>query len=209
MAALASWKAGDQSVAEMVLAPPPLPPPACDVTRLAQGDIGFLIDALGATSAWVSEVACHVLMQARDPAVGGAVAQRMPDGPDPSRRRNAAIVIVANDPDSCPGGPALLDSGDPPVRVGAAAASRILAGHSGTGPWDAVITRALADDDLTVRLACRDDADTRGAVFWSCPRCAQHNDITASSCVSCRHGKALRVHGLPRTPRELPGIPAG
>jgi hypothetical protein len=208
MAALVSWKAGHRGVAEVILAPPPSPPLACDIARLTKDEIGFLIEALGATSAWVAEVASRVLMQARDPAVGQAVAQRMPAGsPDPSRRRNAAIVILANDPDPAREAHRMLDSGDPPIRVGAAAASRILAGHGGRGPWNAVVTRALADDDLSVRRACRDDADASGAVFWSCSRCAQHNDIATSSCVSCRHGKALRVHGLPRTADGSPGIP--
>jgi hypothetical protein len=206
--ALASWNAGNHQVAEVVLAPPPSPPSACDITRLSQDDINLLIDDLGAKSAWVAEVAGHMLTQAQDPAIGRAIARRMPARTtDPSRRRNAAIVILANDPDPVREAERMLDGSDPPVRAGAAAACRIFAGES-ESPWRAVIARALADDDLTVRLACRDDTDARGAVFWSCPRCTQHNDIAAFSCLSCRHGKALRVHDLPRAARKPLGIPS-
>jgi len=200
-AALSSWNTGNRDVAESVLAIAPSPSSACDINRVTREDIDVLIEALGAKSAWISEVASFVLIQARDQGLGQAVAMRLPgSSPDPSRRRNAAIVVLANDPDPVYKAQRMLDSTDSPVRIGAAAACRVLANHNGEGSWDAVIARVLADDDLTVRLACGDDADAGGALLWSCPRCAHTNDIAVTACVSCRHGKALRIQGLPRTP---------
>lgn len=202
--ALASWSAGDRGTAGLLLAPPPSPPSACDITSLPEDDMRILIDALGATSAWVAGVAAHVLMQARNPAVGQAVARCMPgNSPDASRRRNAAIVVLANDPDPARAAMRMLDGADQPARVGAAAACRVLAGR-----WGVVASRALADTDLSVRLACRDDADSAGVTVWSCPRCAQANDVAAPRCVTCRGAKVTRVQGLPRAAPRWLGVPA-
>ena len=198
-AALASWKTGDHGVADALLAPPPSPPAACLLTRLTQVDIDILIDALGVGSAWIADIAGYVLTQGRDQSIAEAVASRMPgNSPDSIRRRNTAIVVLANTADSAREADSMLNSADPSVRAGAAVASRLLAECGSGGPWEPVIARALADDDMTVRLACRDDADIRSAAFWSCPWCARVNDIAATACASCRRGKTLRADRLPR-----------
>jgi hypothetical protein len=101
----------------------------------------------------------------------------------------------------------MLASTDPPARAGAAAACRLLAGQGGTSIWDTVASLALADADLSVRLACRDDPDITGATFWSCPGCAGVNDLAAPRCMSCRRAKVMQVRGLPRATPSPPGNP--
>ena len=115
------------------------------------------------------------------------------------RRRNTAVVVLANTAASAREAEnSTPNSADPSVRAGAAVASRLLAERGSGGPLEPVIARRVADDDMTVRLACRDDADIRSAAFWSCPWCARGNDIAATACASCRRGKTLRADRLPR-----------
>jgi hypothetical protein len=202
-AALAAWRAGDRVVADVMMAPPVSPPPACDITRLDEDDIAVLIDALEATSEWLADVACALLLTGRDPAIGQRVAGCHP-GMSASRRRNAGVVVIANDPDPAGAAQRMLDSADPPTRIAAAIAPGILAGRSSSGEtWAAVIARALADDDLTVRLACQDEADREDAVFWSCPRCAHTNDIDTTVCAACGRDRGQRDLRLPRLAQVL------
>jgi hypothetical protein len=201
-AALATWQAGDRAVADVMLAPPLPPPPPCDIIRLGQDDITVLIDTLGVTSEWLADVACALLLTGRDPAIGQRVAELLPSL-SAGRRRNAAVVVIANDPDPAGAAQRMLDSTDPPARVAAAIATGILAGRGSSESWAAVIARALADDDLTVRLACQEEVGREDAVFWSCPRCAYINDIEATGCAACGRGRGQRDLRLPRLAQLL------
>lgn len=183
--AQAQRQASGRIVFDVLLAPPPSPPPSYDIARLDQDDITVLMNSFRAESEWISDVASAVLLTGRNPEIGQRVAELLPDMP-PGRRCNAVVVVIANDPEPIRAAQRMLDSNDPPVRIAAATATRILAGRRNGGSWAPLIARVLADDDLTVRLAYQEEADRTGSTFWSCPSCAHMNQIGQSSCTNCQ-----------------------
>jgi Trypsin-like peptidase domain/NACHT domain len=185
---LETWPEGNRDVINLMFAPPPAPLPACDASRLDQQDKDILIEALGATSDWLADIAYALLLPAHDPIMGQRAADHIRQIL-PERRADAAIIAIANHP--CPPGAAarLLDGNDPPTRVGAASAANMLAASGDAQAWTPVITRAKSADDLTVRLAAGADQATAGtAAYWSCPSCGQANDIDARECAFCENG---------------------
>ena len=131
IAALASWKAGDQSVAEMAARPS-----AIAASRLRRHQAHPR--STSASSSTLSEPRQHGLP--RLPAMCSCKPGIRPSaGLSPSACPATALIPAAGatPPSSSwptipilPARPSsMLDSGDPPVRVGAAAASRILAGQ--------------------------------------------------------------------------------
>ena len=82
----------------VMFAPPSAPAPGCDPARLDAADVTLLIEALGATSEWLAASAYEILVAARDPDVGSRVAAGLAQMPA-DRRKNAAIVVIANDAD--------------------------------------------------------------------------------------------------------------
>ena len=58
---LRTWPTGDRDVINVMLAPPPSPPPAFDSTRLDDQDKGALTAALAATSVWLADIARTLL----------------------------------------------------------------------------------------------------------------------------------------------------
>ena len=49
-AVLAAWRSGAPDVMDVLFAPPPSSPPACDIARLGPGEVAVLVEALGARS---------------------------------------------------------------------------------------------------------------------------------------------------------------
>jgi hypothetical protein len=141
-AALQSWAAGNRDIMEVIFAPQPAPAPRSDPTRLDPADATLLIEALGATSEWLAESAYEILVAARDPGLGSRVAAvlaQMAAG----RRKNAAIVAIANDTDPPGAARRFQDRDDPALRSAAAAAAAMLAGQGGDpGLWTPVLARA-------------------------------------------------------------------
>jgi hypothetical protein len=186
--ALDAWPSGNQDVIKIMFASPPSPPPPCDAARLDQDDVDVLMRALGATSEWLAVTACALLQPARDPAVGRRAAARIPQIP-PNRRGNAVIVAVANDTSPLSATARLFESSDPPVRVGAIAAAKILASGDDAASWASILDRAKADDDMTVRLAAGQDEDAaKSAACWSCMDCGNINEIATPRCAFCEDG---------------------
>jgi len=127
-----------------------------------------------------------------DPVAGQRAANQVPHIPA-NRREKAAIVAVANDPSPPDAAARFLDGAEPLTRVGTAAAARILAESGDARAWTALLARAAADDDLTVRLAAgAGQAPAGPAVFRTCRNCAQPNDIDAGRCSGCKKDIALR-----------------
>jgi hypothetical protein len=186
--ALEAWPGGNRDVINVMFASPPSPAPSCDAARLDQDDVDILIQALGATSEWLSVTACALLQPAHNPAVGRRAAARVPQI-SPNRRGNAVIVAVANDPSPLSMAERLLDSSDPPVRAGAAAAAMMLADSDAAASWASILNRARADDDMTIRLAAGLDQDAASsAACWSCLDCGKINEIVAPRCAFCEDG---------------------
>jgi hypothetical protein len=126
----------------VMFAPPPAPAPGCDPARLDAAGVALLIDALGATSEWLAGSAYEILVTARDPDVGSRVAAGLAQMPA-DRRKNAAIVAIANDTDPPGAASRFLDHDDPALQSAAAAAAAMLAGHGGDpGSWAPVLARA-------------------------------------------------------------------
>ena len=73
-AVLAAWRSGAPDVMDVLFAPPPSSPPACDIARLGPGEVAVLVEALGARSGWIAEVACNLLLSAQSPQIGQLVA---------------------------------------------------------------------------------------------------------------------------------------
>ena len=140
-AALQSWPAGNRDIMYVMFAPPPAPGPGCDPARLDAADMTLLIDALGATSEWLAGSAYEILVAAREPDVGSRVAGVLAQMPA-DRRKNAAIVAIANDIDPPGVAGRYLDRDDPALRSAAAAAAEMLAGHGDHGSWAPVLARA-------------------------------------------------------------------
>ena len=198
-AALKAWSAGNQDVIDMMFAPPPSPPPTCDPARLDTDDIAVLIEALGATSQWLADTACVILETAHDPAIGERAAALIPRI-SPDRRQHATHVAIANNLSPPTAAGRLLDSTNPLVRVGGAAAATALADDSDAGPWTSVLARAHADNDLTVQLAAKaDETVPITAIQWTCLDCGQINAIRDSECTSCSNGRrpGVRVPSMP------------
>jgi hypothetical protein len=157
-----------------------------DVTRLGHDDHNALLEALSAESDWVANIACLLLATVHDPAIGQLVMKQLPSMPAAGRLR-AALVVVANDPDAEGAAQDLLKGTDPTARSGAAVAALNIAGPAPSGSWIAILQRARADDDMTVRLAAgQDDAAAASARYWSCPACGILNKIRAARCASCK-----------------------
>jgi hypothetical protein len=129
---------------------------------------------------WLSDTACSILVTAHDPGIGRRAAALIPVTA-PNRRQNAVIVAVANDLSPPVLGGRLLDGTDPLARVGAAAAANMLATDAAV--WTALLGRARADRDLTVRFAAGGDESVAStAAGWSCLDCSNMNDIAATRC---------------------------
>jgi hypothetical protein len=193
--ALQAWPAGNQDAADIMLAPPPpsSSPPAFRAARLGDDDIDVLIDALGATSEWLSGVACAILRTAGEPAIGRRAADRAPHIPV-YLRGNAVIVAVANDRNPLAAAELLLDGDDPPSRAAAAAAALLLSGAADAESWKPVLDRAQTDDDMTVRLAAgTDEATAQEGKYWSCQSCGKINAAATRQCAACRDGWRLGV----------------
>jgi hypothetical protein len=176
--ALEAWPSGNRDVIDVMFAPPSVPP-ATDATRLDSRDRDALIEALGAGSDWLAGIACDLLLHARDPRVAERAARRVQEVAA-NRRASAVMVAIANDPDPAQAAARFLAASDPPVRVGAAAAIKALAQAGAAGPWNGLLTRALADDDQTVRLAAgADPAEIGQEGYWSCDECGHTNAAIA------------------------------
>jgi hypothetical protein len=188
-AALKAWSTGNQDAIDLMFAPPPSPPPACDPARLDTDDIAALIKALGAASQWLADTACIILETAHDPAIGERAEALIPQIPA-DRRQHATHVAIANNPSPPAAARRLLNSADPLVRVGAAAAAAALADDSNASTWTSMLAQAQAANDLTVQLAAKaDDTGPITATQWTCLDCGQINAITASECTSCANGR--------------------
>jgi len=185
-AVLMQWPDSSRDIMAVMFAPPPFPAPTPDVTRLGHDDYSELLAALSAESDWVANIACLLLATVHDPAIGQLVMKRLPSMPAAGRLR-AALVVVANDPDPEGAAQDLLKGTDPTARSGAAAAALNMAGPDPSGSWVAILQRARADDDMTVRLAAgQDDASAASAKYWACPACGNLNKIRAARCASCK-----------------------
>ena len=190
-AVLTGREEGDNSAIEVITAPLPSAPPRCDIARLDHADITILVDALGAESEWLADVACALLLTGRDASIATRVAQ-LPTRNPAARKRNTAITI-ANDPSPPEAALRALDSDDPAVRRAAPIVARIMTapGHD-SAPWMPVITRLRNDDDVTVRLAFDEDTSQEGATIWSCSRCGQLNGLAAFTCEDCGRSRRQR-----------------
>jgi hypothetical protein len=185
-AALRQWPDSSRDIMAVMFAPPPFPAPMTDVTRLGHDDHNALLAALSAESDWVANIACLRLATVHDPAIGQLVMKQLPSMPAAGRLR-AALVVVANDPDAEGAAQDLLKGTNPTARSGAAATALNIAGPAPSGSWIAILQRARADDDMTVRLAAgQDDAAAASARYWSCPACGNLNKIRAARCASCK-----------------------
>ena len=185
-AALRQWPDSSRDIMAVMFAPPPFPAPMTDVTRLGHDDHNALLAALSAESDWVANIACLLLATVHNPAIEQLVMKQLPSMPAAGRLR-AALVVVANDPDAEGAAQDLLKGTDPTERSGAAAAALNIAGPAPSGSWIAILQRARADDDMTVRLAAgQDDAAAASARYWSCPACGNLNKIRTARCASCK-----------------------
>lgn len=158
-AALEAWSHGDIEAVRVILAPPPSRNPELDPSRLDSSDMDLLINALGATSGWIAHTAYRILLNARDPAAGQHILELIPGLPI-GRRYKAAILALANGPSPPEAAASMLDSSDPATRAGAAATARTYANTVNGTQWTALLERAQADSDMTVRSAAGMD---RGA----------------------------------------------
>ena len=194
-AALAAWHAGDGEVINVMFAPPPRP--RIDRVCHDDDDAGVLIDALGASSEWLASVACSLLLPARDPAIANQIAGRLSQMPA-NRRRDATIVLLANDDDAASLAEGLFCADDPPTRAGVAAASVVLGRSDTDRPWTAFRARAQADDDMTVRFEIsQDQATAERAAYWSCSDCGRINTMSSLDCTFCEHGTRPGDHWQP------------
>jgi hypothetical protein len=189
--ALTSRDAGDNTVIDALLAPPPAAPPRCDIARLDNDDVTILIEALQAKSEWLADVAAALLLTGRDAAIAERVAALRP-GSSAERKRNTAVVI-ANDPNQPAAILRALDSGDPSARVAAAIVTRFMVGKDReNASWAAVSARIVTDHDVTVRLTYNERTPRAGATRWSCHRCSRSNDLTVSTCANCGRSRRQR-----------------
>ena len=182
--------ADSMEAVDVISAPPPDPPPTCDTSRLDHQDTDTLLQALGAESEWLSDIACNLLRIACDPAIGLRAADRIPQVP-PNRRANAAVVAIANNPDPPVAATRLLQAEDALVRAGAAFAARILSKDSRSTAWAFPLSLAQADSDLTVQGAGGNDirrAKATNATHWSCEDCGYGNEIDVYWCAACKKG---------------------
>jgi hypothetical protein len=94
------------------------------------------------------------------------------------------------------GSPELLSQSDPATRTGAARFLGLL--RKPDRQAQTLLTDASTDNDLTVRLACRQRLPTADppATAWSCRSCASYNDVTDPDCRYCNQGTR------PATPDE-------
>jgi hypothetical protein len=184
--ALRQWPGESRDIMAVMFAPPPSPAPKPDITLLDQDDHAALLAALSAESDWVANIACSLLATMHDPAIGQLIMKHLPSMPATGRLR-AALVAIANDPYPESATQDILNGADPAARSGAAAAALNIAGPHPSGSWPAILQRARADDDMTVRLAAgQDDAAAASARYWSCLACSNLNEVEAARCVSCR-----------------------
>ncbi len=191
--ALEAWPSGNQDVTDIIFVPPPSTQRAIDATRLDAQDRDTLIEALGAGSDWLANIACTFLLNTHDPQVGERAARRV-QKVAANRRASAVMVAIANDPSPAEAASRFLDASDPPVRAGAAAATRMLAQAPAEGSWNVLLNRALTDDDQTVRLAAGADPASIGREsYWSCDECGHANKIDAPRCGSCGEEAHFRI----------------
>jgi len=190
--ALEEWKRGNRDVVDVMFAPQSCSPSALDPDRLDHHDKNSLIKALGATSDWLANTACELLLSARDSSIGQQAADRIGELP-PDRRTGATMVAIANDASPPEAASRFLDAGDPAVRVGAASVARMLAQHGNAQAWAPVLDRGRTDDAQEVRLAAGVDAATAGKeTHWSC-ECGQANVTAARHCSACGEVADLRI----------------
>jgi hypothetical protein len=190
--ALEAWSSGNQEATDIIFVPPSTRY-AIDATRLDSQDRDALIEALGAGSDWLANIACTFLLNTHDPQVGERAARRV-QKVAANRRANAVMVAIANDPSPAEAASRFLDASDPPVRAGAAAAIRMLAQAEAAGSWNVLLNRALTDDDQTVRLAAgADPASTGRESYWSCDECGHANKVDAPRCGRCGEEAHFRI----------------
>jgi hypothetical protein len=184
---LEAWPSGNRDVVDVIFAPP-YTRCAIDATHLDSRDKDALLGALGAGSDWLANTARTYLLNAHDPQVGRRAAARIREVA-PNRRASAVMVAIANDPNPADAASRFLDDSDPTVRAGAASGTRMLARPGANGPWDVLLSRALADDDQAVRRA----AGATPESYWSCDECGQSNKIGVSRCSNCGDDEQLRI----------------
>lgn len=190
--ALEAWPSCNRDVIAIIFAPPSTHL-EMDAMHLDSQDKDALIEALGAGSDWLANIACNYLLESRDPRIGERAATRVQEIAA-NRRGRAVMVAIANDPNPADATSRFLDSSDPPVRVGAAAATQMLAQAEAVGAWTALINRALNDEDKTVRLAAGADSASVGQdSYWSCDECGQTNRMNARHCGTCGEEAYLRI----------------
>lgn len=190
--ALEAWASGNQDVVDMIFAPP-FTQPAINALRLDCQDKDALIEALGAGSDWLANIACTFLLEAHDHQIGAHASRRIQELAA-NRRANAVMVAIANDPDPADAASRYLNASDPPIRVGAAVATRMLAQTQASDSWTGLLNRALVDDDRTVRLAAGADPASNGREsYWSCDECGHANKIETSECNNCGEKSIFRV----------------
>jgi len=190
--ALEAWPSGNRDVVDIIFAPPSTQP-AIDPMRLDSQDRDALIEALGAGSDWLANIACTFLLDSHDPQIGERAARRVQEVAA-NRRASAVMAAIANDPNPADAASRFLDASDPPVRVGAAAATRMLAQAEAAGSWTVLLDRALTDDDQAVRLAAgADPASVGRESYWSCDECGHANKIDARRCGSCGEEGHIRI----------------
>jgi NACHT domain len=190
--ALEVWPTGRQDVISILHAPH-ITYPATGRMRLNAQDKAALISALGADSDWLANIACTYLLNADDPQVAECAVRRAGEIA-PSRRADAVMVAIANDPNPAEVASEFLASDDTQVRVGAAAATAMFARAEPCESWNALIGRALADDDQAVRLAAGAEPASMGVEnCWSCDQCGHVNKTNGNQCVNCGEEEQLRI----------------
>jgi len=188
MAVLTSWRSGDPDVMDPLFAPPPSPLPVCDITRLNSDEVVVLVEALGARSGWIADVAYNLLLPAQSLVIGRLVAGRIAQMPA-MRRPAATRIAITNNDNPVEIAQRMLGSADSPTRIGTASAAVLLASQGQPAAWAAIIARAQADEDMTVQFAAGQKQEiAMAATYWSCADCGEINDMDKLDCKFCNTG---------------------
>lgn len=174
---------------KLMTAPPPCPRPQTEVTRLGTGEQYALVAALGATSDWIADSACHLLFGSRGERLRAQLLHALPALP-PHRRRLTALLACSAADDPVEAATQILAQPDPAARAGATRALTLLS-ESNQQAQD-LLDQAHTDDDLTIRLAARQGQQPAVTepppTRWSCQLCANYNAPADVDCHGCARG---------------------
>lgn len=147
---------------------------------------------LSSDSAWIADTAADILWGHTDHAWYSTVTALIPHA-QPLRRRSLADLAISLSNDTAAETAAYFTSSDPSLRCAAAG-------------WlddsDLLCEQALLDPDASVRQAAgaaADDQTIPPAQYWSCPQCAELNEMSTRWCATCNsHGPFPRQIRLSR-----------